>query len=75
MCLVCIDISKGLIKTRQEAHWMILELSPDDQYNVVTCPTFNLEDEDCYKPKDEDPCSCGAKYTSVPGYHLRYCKD
>jgi hypothetical protein len=23
--------------------------------------------------KDDDSCSCGAKYTSNPRFHLRYC--
>lgn len=75
MCLLCTELSKEKIRSKKEFdevfsrvdwavdldHWFE-EIGP--MYDAL--PGFFIE--------PEPACSCGAKYTSFPGHHLRYCK-
>lgn len=51
-------------------------LGVDTYFNIIELDnntSLNLHISDVYKPKRYLECDCGAKFTSNPRHHLRFC--
>lgn len=73
MCLLCIEIQQGKIRSQEEAVKRLpLDLDLGHYFEELTAlinslPKYNL-------PDLPGECTCGARHTSFPKHHLKYCK-
>lgn len=70
MCCLCLDIQKGIIKTKEE----LLKRYYDPNYKEDYVHMFDvlyLLNEPIKEERFD--CSCGSKHTSFPTKHMIYC--
>jgi hypothetical protein len=75
MCLICIEIKKNNLKSEKEVSEFMQENNIDpefDHYFDSLAPL--MEKHFSAKYRKATDCSCGAKYTSFPEHHLKYCE-
>lgn len=78
MCIICLEIDKGIYTNMQELNSMYgaLELISlgehfHEIYKKISEKEVPINKESLIK----NACICGAKYTSFPKHHLKYCGD
>lgn len=71
MCQICLDIDKGRIR-------QLTDLSNEEFFNMDYIHFSEIVDRLNKANKQEvlrRECTCGARYTSRPDYHLKYCEE
>ena len=75
MCIHCIEIQQGKYKTYEEFAEVFEPGADDFDLDHYFSELSPIVDSLKYKRKDPGACSCGAKHTSFPKHHLRYCNE
>ena len=77
MCIHCVEIQQGKYKSYDEFSDQFNPEGNDfdlDHYFDELSPIIESLKRKTFLKAIED-CTCGAKYTSQPKYHLKYCQE
>jgi hypothetical protein len=74
MCLLCIELNKTNIRSKKEFDkiYSVVDNIDLDHWFDTLGPLYESLPDHYEAPAA--PCSCGARFTSFPGHHLKYCQ-